>query len=192
MANKLYTDTEIKGKLDVEGEVTFTGTAGNGKITHSTYPNAAMIRVQNANQSTSAQVHEKGITISGNGAVHYINDSQVNYWFGKNDWQGKWQTANLTIQPSYINIFTTGGIQISGNENLNITGSQGGLTVYSIEPDNYNRLWDRKDKFQFTTTGFSGFYSNLSTSTLTANRRYNLPDEDGTIATRELGIAKDQ
>ncbi|OJV55588.1 MAG: hypothetical protein BGO31_19730 [Bacteroidetes bacterium 43-16] len=148
MANKLYTDTEIKGKLEVEGEVTFTGATGNGKIIHSTYPNAARIRVQNANQSSSTQVHEKGITISGNGASHYIDDSQVYYWFGKNDWQGKWQMSNVSFQSSYINIYTTGGIQITGGENLNITGSQGGLTVYSIEPDNYNRLWDRKDKFQ--------------------------------------------
>ncbi|GEM_PF-2262597 len=190
MANKLYTDTEIKGKLDVEGEVTFTGAAGNGKIIHSTYPNAARIRVQNANQSTSTQVHEKGITISGNGALHYIDDSQVYYSFGKNDWQGKWQTANVSIQSSYINIFTTGGVNITGNENLNLTGSQGGLTVYSVEPSNYNRLWDSKDKFQITTTGFSGFYSNLSTSTLTTNRRHNLPDEDGTIATREWVLQK--
>lgn len=157
MANKLYTDTEIKGRLDIEGEVTLTGATGNGKIIQSTYPNAERIRVENANQNTSAQIHEKGISISGNSASHSIDDSQIYYWFGKNDWQGNWQTANLTIQPSYINIFTTGGIQISGNENLNITESQGGLTVYSIEPDNYNRLWDRKDKFQFTTTGFCGF-----------------------------------
>ena len=190
MANKLYTDTEIKGKLEVEGEVTFTGAAGNGKITHSTYPNAARIRVQNSNQSSSTQVHEKGITISGNGALHYIDDSQVYLWLQKQDWQGKWQSATFSFQSSNIYIGTTGGIQITGNENLNITGSQGGLTVYSVEPDNYNRLWDSKDKFQITTTGFSGFYSNLSTSTLTANRRHELPDEDGTIATREWVLEK--
>lgn len=148
MANKLYADTEIKGKLDVEGEVTFTGAAGNGKIIHSTYPNAARIRVQNANQSSSTQVHEKGITISGNGATHFIDDSQVYYWFGKIDWQGVYQSTTVSIQSSNINIGTSGSVDIYGKDNLNITGLQGGLTVYSVEPDNYNRLWIVKISFK--------------------------------------------
>jgi len=190
MANKLYTDTEIKGKLEVEGEVTFTGAASNGKIIHSTYPNAARIRVQNADQSTSAQLHETGIYISGNGASHHIDDSQVYYWFGENDWQGKWRSSIVGIQSGNINIYTTGGINIYGSENLNITGLQGGLTVFSVAPDSYCRLWDRQDKFQVCTTGFSGFYSNLSTSTLTANRRHELPDENGILATREWVLEK--
>lgn len=138
MANKLYTDTEIKGRLDIEGEVTLTGATGNGKIIQSTYPNAERIRVENANQNTSAQIHEKGISISGNSASHSIDDSQIYYWFGKNDWQGNWQSTMIGIQFNNINIYTSVGINIYGNENLNVTGSQGGLTVYSIAPDNYN------------------------------------------------------